>query len=442
MRIDKFGMKRRQFVCAGVSLAPALLLPGCGSPGRSISAAGGYVGMEEGVPWRQQALARIEKYRKGDFKLRVTDQRGRPLPGARIRGKLHRHHFGFGAAVSPRKLYAKSTPPKQREQYLEHIRRSFHKVTIANGLKWKHYDANRKSTERFLDWCEAEQLPVRGHCLVWPKFQRIPPQLAVLKDDPQGLRSAIEEHIARMAARYGGPVMEWDVLNEPWTHREFEEILGKEVAIDWFRLTERANPTVKRYINDYAILMRDNPRHRQGYFDYIRWLLDNGAPVQGIGFQCHIPEGFSPTPPEELYRRIQQFAEFGLDMQATEFDYETKDADLQARYTRDFLITIFSHPGMVGLITWTPFEYLSGAVSKPDAVMWNVRLKAKPNGRIWDRMINGEWKTRVGLRTDEEGIALFRGFKGKYQLEVSAGRVGRSVQVELIEDSGTAEISI
>ena len=69
--------------------------------------------------------------------------------------------------------------------------------------------------------------------------------------------------------------------------------------------------------------------------------------------------------PENILQTLDRFAGFGLDMQITEFDVERTDRDLQARYTTDFLIAVFSHPATVGLLTWTPFEYDDAIVSKP-----------------------------------------------------------------------------
>jgi hypothetical protein len=200
------------------------------------------------------------------------------------------------------------------------------------------------------------------------------------------------------------------------------DILGDDVVIKWFRQTESLAPGVKRYINDYNILTKDNPRHRNIYFNYIKKLLELNTPISGIGFQCHIPRRFEPTAPEELLDSIDKFSPLGLDLQVTEFDFETSNQDLQARYTEDFMTAIFSHPDMVGLVTWTPFEYAKNSAPKPDAALVDRNLQIKPNGSIWYDLINNVWSTDEVLYTDDNGEVSFRGFKGLYNIQTEQGR--------------------
>jgi hypothetical protein len=197
-----------------------------------------------------------------------------------------------------------------------------------------------------------------------------------------------------------------------------------------------------RYINDYGVLTRPSQGHQDFYFDYIRGLLEAGVPIQGIGFQGHIPERFELTPPEELLTTMDRFAALGLPLQVTEFDFETTDRDLQARYTSDFLIAVFSHPAMVGLVTWTPFEYGQGEGPKPDAAFFDYRLREKPNGQAWDSLVNQDWRTDLKLVTDEHGHASFRGFKGTYFGEAQRGSGTGTGQGKLIQDNDVLTVEV
>jgi hypothetical protein len=234
---------------------------------------------------------------------------------------------------------------------------------------------------------------------------------------------------------YDEPLIEWDVLNEPFAEHEFMDLLGPEVVHDWFRIAEETNPRLGRYINDYGVLTRPSERHQQFYFDYIRNLLNTGVAVQGIGFQGHIPEAFDPTPPEQLLQTMDRFATLGLPLQVTEFDFETTDLDLQARYTSDFLLAVFSHPAMTGLVTWTPYEYLKGQGSKPDAAFFDYRRHEKPNGQVWNTLVNRDWRTDTSAVTTEDGRAVFRGFKGSYNIQVSVG-TGRVTRQAVLTSDG------
>jgi GH35 family endo-1,4-beta-xylanase len=434
---------RRDLLRTLGGLATATLLPVSAVAGavarRKAFATAGYRGMADGSAWRRAAKDRVERVRKADFSVAVTDRSGAPVPGADLEVELYRHHFGFGAAVQPKHLFELGSS-QQQAFYRDTTRRCFHRVTISNGLKWKHHAAQKPNVEKFLAWCIEQQLPVRGHCLVWPRFRRIPDELHHLAGDRPALRRTIEDHVSGMVSLYDEPLIEWDVLNEPFMEHEFMDLLGPEVVHDWFRLAQEANPRLTRYINDYGVLTRPSREHQDFYYGYIRGLLENGVPVQGIGFQGHIPEQFRPTPPEELLATMDRFAGLGLPLQVTEFDFETTDRELQARYTEDFLWAVFSHPAMTGLVTWTPYEYQRGQGPKPDAAMWNHRLQQKPNGQAWDALVNGAWRTRLRLATDEQGVATFRGFKGTYRIDASTGGVRASLQARLLDDGDRADL--
>ena len=273
--------------------------------------------------------------------------------------------------------------------------------------------------EPFLAWCKQKKIPVRGHCLVWPEFRRAPKSIEKLRGDPKALGLAIREHIKFMINNFDYPVTEWDVLNEAVNHDQYMRILGKEVVTEWFQLVKNLNPSIKKYINDYSVLTKNNVRHRKRYYRYIRNLLDCGVPIDGIGFQSHIPKGFNPTPPEEIIRIADDFSNLGPELQVTEFDFETSNQDLQARYTQDFLTAIFSHQKMTGLITWTPFEYAKNNVPKPEAALIDKDLQFKPNGLVWYELINKQWMTKLSGYTDEDGYLKFRGFKGRYLVSIS-----------------------
>jgi GH35 family endo-1,4-beta-xylanase len=429
-------INRRGFISVcGAMLARPLLPFSAAVPATtraSIRATGRYPGMDADAPWRRAALQRIEDNRKADFTVRIIDKAGQPLAGVPLQVSLKRHQFGFGAAVQPKHLFELGDAERQAF-YRDVTSRLFHRLTISNGLKWKHHAAQKHVVETMLEWCLEHCLPVRGHCLVWAGFRRIPQKFDHLRHDPEQLRRTIEHHVTEFASMYDEPLIEWDVLNEPYTEREFMDLLGDEVVADWFRLAEAANARLTRYINDYGVLTRPNARHQDFYFDYVKNLLDQGAPLQGVGFQSHIPARFEPTPPEELLATMDRFAVFGLPLQVTEFDFETQDLDLQGRYTEDFLTAVFSHPAMVGLVTWTPFEYEKGQGPKPDAAFFDWRLQQKPNGEVWEKLVNEIWSTRLELVSDEDGLAHFRGFKGTYALEARVGSMtvnGRAAFLE------------
>ena len=79
-----------------------------------------YRGREANAPWRQTALDRIEKIRKGDFVVRVVDATGRPQANAAVRVEQRRAAFQFGTALQFARLVNDSPENRRyREKTLE-----------------------------------------------------------------------------------------------------------------------------------------------------------------------------------------------------------------------------------------------------------------------------------------------------------------------------------
>ncbi|MBT6593929.1 MAG: glycosyl hydrolase family 10 [Porticoccaceae bacterium] len=400
-----------------------------------------YAGMEDSASWRKEAKQRIETLRKGRFNVKVTDAAGMPLTNQTVTAKLYRHNFGFGAAPRLRRLYGSPYPEEIRQRHLEYCDLLFHKLTPENAFKWKHHDNNSEYIKPFMDWCAERSIPVRGHCLIWPGFKRAAVEHARYSGNKVQLRKLLNDHIYKMVSQYGDPLTEWDVLNEPFSSHEFMDILGPEVAVDWFQQVQQIRPEVKRYINDYGVLTKNSVRHRKFYFNYIEGLLKQGAAIQGIGFQAHIPKGFAPTAPQELLSIMNDFAALNTELQVTEFDFETPNLEFQARYTEDFMTAVFSQPQMTGLLTWTPFEYAKNSVPKPDAALVDRNLRLKPNGQVWHDLVNKRWSTEVELLTDSRGEVNFTGYKGLYHLRVSGANNG-TFAVPLKSGTVNAQINL
>ena len=432
-------VNRRRFISAMTAAMPSF---GFAKQAETLSVTtASYAGMEDSASWRKEAKQRIETLRKGRFNVKVTDAVGIPLTNQTVTAKLYRHNFGFGAAPRLRRLYGSPYPQEIRQRHLDYCDLLFHKLTPENAFKWKHHDNNSQYIKPFMTWCAERSIPVRGHCLIWPGFKRAAVEHAKYSGSEVQLRKLLNDHIHKMVSQYGDPLTEWDVLNEPFSSHDYMDILGPEVVVDWFQQVQQIRPEVKRYINDYGILTKNSVRHRRFYFNYIAGLLKQGAAIQGIGFQAHIPKGFAPTAPQELLSIMNDFAALNTELQVTEFDFETPNLEFQARYTEDFMTAVFSHPQMTGLLTWTPFEYAKNSVPKPDAALVDLNLRLKPNGQVWHDLVNKRWSTEVELLTDSRGEINFSGYKGLYHLQLS-GANNATFAVPLESDNVNAQINL
>jgi endo-1,4-beta-xylanase len=398
----------------------------------------GYSGREPDAAWRQAAEARIEQIRKGDLTIVVKDRSGRPIRNAAVAVKMRRHAFGFGTAVNGPTMTGKAWPD-DREKYKQAILQLFNKAVVENDLKWSGWEneANRPATFEFIDWMLNAGLTVRGHNLVWPSWEKSPPRLRQLQNDPQALAKTILDHIAEETTALRGRLVEWDVINEPFYNHAIIELLGDDSMVDWFNAAHRGDPGPKLFINDYDILGANDAEHRDYYAKTIQYLIDRGAPIAGIGMQGHFSA--QVTPPEELLRRIDRFAKLNKSLQVTEFDIATNDELLQADYTRDLLTVVFSHPAFIGFMMWGFWEPNHW---RPQGAMIQDDWTTKPNYDAYMDLVFKKWWTNASGKTGPQGMFNVRGFVGEYDVEVSVGRRTRTLKVSLPSGGTTVECNL
>ncbi len=365
-----------------------------------------YDGREADAAWRKKANEQIDKYRKANISIAITDKKGNPKEDIEVEIEQTDHAFGFGTAVDAATF-------NLRKEYRETLAQNFNKVVFENDLKWPQWENphNKNEMYKVLNWCNDNKIPVRGHVLVWPGWQWLPYHVKDVKDDPEKLKLKVNNHIEEEAGELKGKIAEWDVLNEPFTNTDLTDICGQEVMIDWFKKTEEADPKAVRYINDFSIIGggATDKTHQDHYYNTIKYLVDNGAPIQGIGFQSHF--GSHLTPPTKLWSVLDRYADFGLEMQVTEFDVDIQDDTLQADYTRDFLTAIFAYPKMKGVMIWGFWENRHW---RPNAAMYKSDWTPKPNAIVWKELIYNTWWTK----TTANNNTSIRGFMGNYRYRI------------------------
>ncbi|MCX7014553.1 MAG: endo-1,4-beta-xylanase [Candidatus Sumerlaeota bacterium] len=394
-----------------------------------------YAGREPDAPWRQAADERIEKIRKGDLTVSVVDAAGKPIEGAAVKIAMRRHAFHFGTAVSARNIMGES-PDEQTMR--KHILELFNEVTLENDLKWPGWEteANRPITMQALKWIQDHGLRLHGHVLVWPGWKRLPADVPKLRDDKEKLAARVLDHIHDEGEALRGIPEEFDVINEPYTNHDLMDVLGKEAMLDWFQAAREALPETQLFINDFSILSGGgkDTKHQDHYYNTIRYLLDNGAPLQGIGLQSHFSG--SLTPPERVLEILDRFAQFGAALHVTEYDVNTPDEELAGDFTRDFLTCIFSHPATKGFIMW---GFWDGRHWKGNAPLFRKDWSLKPAGQAYMDLVLNKWWTNAEGKTDPSGRFLTRGFLGEYEVEISVGGKTKTVNATLGKGGAAVE---
>ncbi len=397
-----------------------------------------YRGWEPDAAWRDEAASRIEKHRKGDLRVRVVDGQGQPAAGVAVRVQMQRHAYRFGSALAVRALLASG---EDGDRYRARVERWFNEAVFENAMKWRnHGTATLDEIDQALSWLADRDITARGHVMVWPGWRWLPDPLESLRDDPDALRQAVDQRVIDAATRYRGRLLDWDVLNEPYSNRDLMDVLGDRETARWFRLAHEHDPDTTLYINDYGILThgdRSSSPHQDAYFEIIKGLIDAGAPVQGIGMQGHF--GSSLTPPQRLWETLDRFATFGLPIKITELDIDLTDRELQADYLRDFMTAVFAHPATEGIIMWGFWEARHW---RPEAALFDRQWNRRPVADAWERLVFERWWTDEPVTTDAQGEAMVRGFCGEYR--VTADVDGSSVQqtVTLTREGTEIELAL
>jgi endo-1,4-beta-xylanase len=397
----------------------------------------GYAGSEPGASWRKAAEARIEKIRKGDLTVVVKDQAGKPVRGAEVSVRMRKHAFLFGTAVNATAFSSQRMTAENLARYKQEIVQLFNFSVMENETKWPQWAnvASRLATVAVIDWLRENGVQVRGHCLVWPSWNNANVKAAQdARNDPAALAKVIIDHITETTTALSGRLVDWDVINETFANHDFMDILGRHAMVDWFKAARAGDPKAKLYINDVDILEDEDKAHQDDYAATIQYLIDQGAPIDGIGLQSHFPARI--TPMEELMKRLDRFAAFGKELEITEFDIDTSDEATQADCTRDFLTATFSHPSVKAFVMWGFWE---GAHWRPRGAMLRRDWSVKPNGEVYKDLVFKRWWTNANGKTGAQGTFATRGFLGDYEIEVKAGGKSETVRASLPKEGAKVE---
>jgi GH35 family endo-1,4-beta-xylanase len=384
--------------------------------------------------------------------VRVTDALGNALPNADIGVQMQEHEFGFGSAVAGDRLA--STSPAQNT-YKQKVEELFNMATIENHLKWPPWNGewgatfSQANAISAVDWLNNREIDVRGHVMVWPGYNNLPNPVknilngGVTAAEQQPLRNLIDAHIQDIGSEFVGQLVAWDVVNEERTNHDIMDQLpeGDAAMVSWFQKARQVDSNAKLYINEWGILSSagdTNSSNQTQYFNTINYLKSQAALIDGIGFQGHFDES-TITGPEGIWDILDRFDTLGLDMQITEFDFDTDDEQLQAMYTRDFLTAVFAHEGIDDFVMWGFWE---GAHWKPEAAMYLNDWSIKPNGEEFLDLVFDQWWTDEEVEADQSGEATVRAFKGEHAVTVAWGGFSDEVAAALTDGGLDLEIAL
>lgn len=392
----------------------------------------------EAQAWRKEADERIRQHRMAPLRIRVEDEKGRPVPGADVAIFQRRHAYPFGTAVKTKLLLEPPGNP-YTDTYVSVFKNFFNYATPENELKAPHVEKDGLENALLaLTWLRDHGIAARGHVLTWPSYEMSAKAVVAVKDDPDKVRALMKEHFHRVltaTAPFG--IVDWDVVNEPAVHTDLIRLLGEGQVAEWFRWAHQDAPNARLYLNENNVEFQGG--NRENLEKWLQLLQKSGAPIGGIGWQGHMWHR-TLSSGQNILDDLDHFAPYGLPIQITEYDTDERFSDEDdARFMDEFLTAWFSHPLTAGFIMW---GFQDAYIWNRNAPLFTNDWSLKPSGKAWMELVYGKWWTEETGRTGEDGAFATRGFLGSYEVEARHGGNRAIQKIELPRDGTEAVLRL
>lgn len=324
-----------------------------------------------------------------------------------------------------------------------------------NQFKWSGIEPSGKNILNYapfdytLNWYTSVGWDMRAHTLLWggnnsTDYHCIPQWVMNLSSNPKAMYDACKTRVIREVTRYKGKVKEYDVLNEPTHANYLQKIVGDSINWNCFKWAHEADPDAKLYINDYNIIEWQDQTNN--FVALVKKMLQNGAPISGIGAQCHIGSSVDLV---NFKTRFDQLGQFGLPVKITEFDMGAK-ALTEKQYAIEIskmMRLAFSHPAIEGFIFWGITE----PTWVPESII-NLIREDKTTKLAADslyHLTHEVWTTNLDGKTDVSGNYPFKGYYGDYEVlvkvnnkwekhEISCKKTEKGKNFDLVIGNGKA----
>ncbi|MBQ8719646.1 MAG: endo-1,4-beta-xylanase [Clostridia bacterium] len=395
----------------------------------------------------------IKKYRKGDGKITVCDECGKPLSNVKISVKQKSHEFRFGANIF---MLDELETEEKNQKYKEHFAELFNMATLP--FYWRDLEPERgkpryakdspkiyrrPAPDLCIEFCEEHGIEPREHALAYERF--FPTWLE--EASVEETKREYERRCAEISERYADKIRTIEVTNEMDWKTRYIKFYDEPDFIEWcFKTAEKYFPNNQLCINEQqALVWKSRGRTSDQYFSYIEANMLKGARIDAIGMQFHLfnkreveyENTREMLNPEKLYRHMDLYARFGKPLQITEvtipaYSWDEEDEALQAELLEKLYSVWFSHPNVEQIIYWNLVDgYAHGATPGDMATgenyyhggLMRFDMTPKPAFLKLKELTQKVWHTEEELVTNERGEAEWRGFYGDYDLEIDGGAI-------------------
>lgn len=406
----------------------------------------------------------IEKYRKGNFKIKFTDD----VKEINIRQTKHKFLFGCTGFM----LNSFETPEKEPE-FKKLFANLFNQAVVP--FYWSdlepeegkvRFDRNSKNIYRrpapdiVIDFCKEYGIEPKGHCLTWSCF--VPEWLEKYGADDR--KRILERRFKEISERYADIIPSFDIINESASNY----VVGKERLFEDYdafslELGGKYFKNNKKIINETNLAIWHNYTHNQGkYMAFnmqLKEFLRMGLPIDEIGLQYHIfekEENFENNKTflnaKYMMEILDIFDAYNLPMHISEVTVPCysgrliQNEEIQAELTEILYTTWFATRNMKSIVWWNLVDgYAAYAPlgseqgeNRYAAGLVHFDMTKKPSYNVLDRLINSEWKTNISDAVSGKEYS-FKGFYGEYEIEVKTANGTKKHTVML---DGSKEITL
>jgi endo-1,4-beta-xylanase len=284
---------------------------------------------------------------------------------------------GLGALARRRnRLYGAAIESAQIDDaaFAAAYRREVTLLVPENELKWAIVRPTPDSFDftgydRIAAFARANDMQVRGHCLVW--HGQNPPWLEPALQNPGKAEKILQDHISHVLRHTAPVIHNWDVLNEAvdgdmrradgLTDTLWLRALGPGYVALAYRMAHEADPGLTLVYNDYGTEAgnTDGERRRQCILRLLEKCVADKVPVHGFGLQSHL-ETKRPSGGRAFMRFLSDLRSMGLQIFITELDVHISNPsgrlDDRTRaaqyYLRTYLDQVQDGGDVTMLLTW------------------------------------------------------------------------------------------
>jgi endo-1,4-beta-xylanase len=267
----------------------------------------------------------LSSYTVKDTAINMDSLRNCKAASLKAAGSCSSHKLLIGTAVSSNKLTSLAA-------------QEFNYVTAENEMKWETIESRENSFnfspgDAIVNWAQQNGMKVKGHTLVW--HSQLPSWVSQAKGRDRVL-NIMKNHIEKVMDHFGNKVQAWDVVNEAFvgendagegTVAMRNSVFYTEIGPDYVKLAfqiardyadSHGLKDIKLYYNDASL----EGNHNKTDFarKIIKKWIDDGAPIDGIGFETHLGPPNNLATAENLKGHMQYYADLGLDVLISEWD--------------------------------------------------------------------------------------------------------------------------